>query len=31
VTSTGKYGIGMKTIMLPTKLISSMPKYPKSS
>jgi hypothetical protein len=26
VIKTGKYGIGTNTIMLPTKLISNMPK-----
>ena len=31
VINTGKYGIGTKTIILPTKLISNIPKYPKSS
>lgn len=31
VIKTGKYGTGTKTIMLPTKLINNIPKYPKSS
>ena len=31
VINTGKYGTGPKTTKLPTKLISNIPKYPKSS
>lgn len=31
VIKTGKYGTGTKTIILPTKLIRNIPKYPKSS
>jgi|SoimicMinimDraft_3_1059731.scaffolds.fasta_scaffold06031_3 hypothetical protein len=31
VINTGKYGTGTKTTILPTKLISNIPKYPKSS
>jgi hypothetical protein len=30
-TKIGKYGIGTKIIILPTKLINKMPKYPKLS
>ena len=31
VINIGKYGTGTKTIMLPMKLINSIPRYPKSS
>jgi hypothetical protein len=31
VIRTGKYGIGTNTMILPMKLIRSIPAYPKSS